>query len=78
MFYTEDIAVLELNATIKLSDYIMPVCLDWGGKLELYRNPLIFGTVWIFFFFNVTLTTLDRFQSLRLYACDNLLSFYSY
>ncbi|CAH1398588.1 unnamed protein product [Nezara viridula] len=44
LHYKDDIAILELNATIKLSDYIMPVCMDWGGKLDLYKNPLVLGT----------------------------------
>ncbi|XP_014285957.1 transmembrane protease serine 9 [Halyomorpha halys] len=41
----DDIAILELNGTITLSDYIMPVCMDWRGKLDSFKNPLILGTV---------------------------------
>ncbi|XP_024218102.1 transmembrane protease serine 9 isoform X1 [Halyomorpha halys] len=42
--YEDDIAILELNATISLSDYIMPACMDWEGKIDFFRNPHISGT----------------------------------
>lgn len=33
-----DIALIVLERRVELSDFIMPACLDWGGRLKPRHN----------------------------------------
>lgn len=41
----DDIAILKLNDTVKLSEYVMPACIDWSTQLQLHKTPSIAGLV---------------------------------
>lgn len=43
-----DIAMLELNDTVRISRYIMPACIDWSNKLKLLEKPYVSGLVSLF------------------------------
>ena len=39
-YYAEDLAVIVLSAKIKISDVVLPVCLDWSKKYSITNGSI--------------------------------------